>query len=242
MQQFHSDAHWQSAEVFTELAEDYDKSYDNRVYGLEDEWLSRRLLRGGWNTGRILDAGSGTGMLITWIGVPSERYVGLDVAPGMVKRASLKFPTYRFFVEDMSKLENCSLGTFDHIFCLHGPMSYAEDAEAVLKSFAFVSRPGTRVVVVAYNPCYADRPLYVCNRIEKPIPFRTYSTQEWLDMSKRNGFFCDQVQGFTWMADYIPKWIPMWMARAYYRLEMVTVARLFPDRCYAQLVEMTYHG
>ncbi len=51
----------------------------------------------------IVDIGCGSGRLLDYIlpRVPSPKYTGYDVSPGMIQEARLRYPGYEFEVQDM---------------------------------------------------------------------------------------------------------------------------------------------
>jgi ubiquinone/menaquinone biosynthesis C-methylase UbiE len=106
-------------------------------------------------SGRLLDAGVGTGRNIAYY-PPGSEVVGIDLSPAMLQRASRRkaksSSTMRLMEMDLTELEFPD-GAFDaavasFVFCTMP----AEVRLAALRSLARVVRPGGRVRLLEYAP------------------------------------------------------------------------------------------
>lgn len=119
----------------------------------------------------VLDIGCGTGDLLS--SVLPKNGVGIDASFEMVKRATKKYPHYKFQVMDAHHLELKE--QFDYIL-LSNLVGYLDDIWQVLRNLRKVSHERTRIIITNYN--YLWQPLMAFSeKLHLKMPDRI---QNWL--------------------------------------------------------------
>jgi SAM-dependent methyltransferase len=120
--------------AYNKIASEYDRDYTDNIHASENAEVARLtepLLTD--DPPRILDAGSGTGLLLDLFpGIPWHSYLGRDVSDRMIDEAKKKHPGHTFSHDDAwnpQRIELDPLAVFDRIISLFGACSYdrAED-------------------------------------------------------------------------------------------------------------------
>jgi SAM-dependent methyltransferase len=135
--------------------------YDTFTAGYEhDRWLEAILelaRRQGFDDGRVLDVGCGTGKSAEPLVRRGYDVTACDVSPSMAALATQRLgPTADVVVADMRALPD-SLGSFALVTCLDDAINYLTDVEDLAAAFASVRRvlaPGG-VYVFDVNTLYA---------------------------------------------------------------------------------------
>ena len=128
---------WLAVTVISErrIAKTYDgkttRPVDLAENALVEKWLRQYSGQGG----RVIDVGCGTGLMVDMVGdeICEDRYLGVDIAEGMVDAARVKHPDYQFEcgdIRDVAKsAAKSSVGRFDGLVSLNGSMSYLSMSE-----------------------------------------------------------------------------------------------------------------
>ena len=84
------------ASFYNDVAKDYDKTYSSHVEIAENELLSDYLSQIIRPDDRVLDVGTGTGLLLDLVDIPKENFLGIDISPKMIELAQKSFPKHSF--------------------------------------------------------------------------------------------------------------------------------------------------
>lgn len=101
------------------IAEKYDNLFSDARSRQEDDELGKKLRA--WVSGRVLDIGCGTGLLLKLIDVDEFDYLGVDPSRGMLKKFSERHPSYQTthcYYQDFPG------SGFDRIISLYGSFNY----------------------------------------------------------------------------------------------------------------------
>lgn len=86
------------ASFYNDVAKDYDKVYSSDVERAENEILADYLSQIIRPDDRVLDVGTGTGLLLDLVDIPKDNFLGIDISPKMIDQARELFPKHRFEV------------------------------------------------------------------------------------------------------------------------------------------------
>ena len=120
----------------------------------EDDLLNGlRTVTDGWHLGRYIDIGTGTGKLLEFFGPQTDRAVGIDLSPDMlrvaratVEREGLSHCQVR--QGNMYELP-CADGEFDTA-SFHMVLHYADDPTLALSEASRALAPGGRILIVDF--------------------------------------------------------------------------------------------
>jgi malonyl-CoA O-methyltransferase len=140
-----------AAEGYRIWAESYDRDL-NPILELERRVLGELV---GDVAGRTaLDAGCGTGRWAAEAAARGARAFGIDLSAGMLSHARDKGLSGRLAIADMRRLPIRS-ETVD-LAILSFALSYVEDAAAVLRETARVTRPGAVIALGDFHPAAVE--------------------------------------------------------------------------------------
>ncbi len=134
------------AETFDMIAPTYDACFSSRYELHEDELIAGRVAP--YTAGRVIDLGCGTGALLKMADMAPSNYLGLDISPGMLKRARMIYPTHQFMQVSMETIPVLSQ-TADNVVSIFGGFSFVDRPKAVVAEIARVLRPGGRFFIMA---------------------------------------------------------------------------------------------
>ena len=188
---------------------------------------------------RVLDVGCGTGLFLDEAPLPPNRYVGLDVSPGMLAQARQKYPDYDFCLGDMADLSNFAPDTFGLVVNLFGSFSYALDPAPVLADLARVLQPGGRFVLMACTPRYTHRPSYILQQGPYAAPMRLWQAGALLAAIRPLAptVAVTRCVGLHALPDTVCAWVPARLVQPVLWLEQQTWGRLAPSSCYFLVLE-----
>lgn len=110
------------SKVYNSLATKYDSLYQGKYYKKEDKALFKLISK--VLHGDILDVGCGTGLMLEYIKIRKEKYLGVDISAGMIDKMATKFPAHKTRLCAFEELpENKK---FDSIISTYGAPSYIE--------------------------------------------------------------------------------------------------------------------
>lgn len=123
--------------------------YSGALAFSENQRVFRTLLREGHLSGRVLDIGCGTGLMLDWCSewLPPSSYQGFDISPGMVAEAQRKHPTYRFALS--SNTHTCC--DMDSVHMLFATPSYLADLGTMIHDVWDMLPVGGRIAVMTFG-------------------------------------------------------------------------------------------
>ena len=137
-------------QIYNRLSKVYDRSYDEPVHRIEDDFIYKFISEKGFTKGKILDMGSGTGTLLSHLGISSDRYTGLDISERMIELSSMKFPNHKFVNGTMSKMPFDN-NSFDSVLSLFGSFSYSLNHAKTIQEIKRVLKPNGKFIIMAYG-------------------------------------------------------------------------------------------
>lgn len=154
------------------LQERYVKPSAEQLSYLSRKRLALEML--GRGAGRVLDAGSGPGVLTADLVARGFQVYSVDLSLAMLMRARLvaadDSASVRCSQADLSRLP-FKTGTFDAVMCL-GVLAYVPDVGAALREIARLLRTGGTAVLQTSSP---GSPTRAIHRLVKPIYQRVRS-------------------------------------------------------------------
>ncbi|MEM8747375.1 MAG: class I SAM-dependent methyltransferase [Actinomycetota bacterium] len=148
-----------SAEVRS-LYDDWAPGYDADVemWGYAVPSRVAELITDHLDSGRVLDAGCGTGLVGVAIAVrnPDLELVGVDVSAASVALARERNVYADLRVASLDDRLDAPDGSFDAVVCA-GVLSYVSDVEATLSEMIRVARPGGRVVATHRSDLWGEQ-------------------------------------------------------------------------------------
>lgn len=182
-------------EKYDHMAADYDRRWAAYVSASVRHALARVTVHPGET---VLDVGSGTGALsyAIWRRDPAVRVIGVDIAPGMLRRAREKFggavPTVAGSVDRLP----FTSASFD-IVVSSSSFHYWADPARGLAEVARVLRPGGRLVVTDWCDDYLA--CRVCDRVLRvidPAYQRAYGSAECARILEAAGYASVKVERY----------------------------------------------
>ena len=134
------------AEFYNSESDRYDGGYSTAVCKAEDTIVKEYLTE--IVKGRVLDIGSGSGLLCEMMEISD--YTGIELSQNMTRLAKEKFPNKNFLVADMHQLP-FETNSFDTIVSLYGPISYSLTPDKLMREISRVLKPGGWVALMPYS-------------------------------------------------------------------------------------------
>lgn len=203
-----------AARAFDKIARGYDATYRRRIDKAEDRVLAGIIAP---HAGRsLLDVGCGTGHLLTTLadrGIRPHAYLGIDVSIGMLAVARRNHPGRTFARADIHQDMNGLLPalTYDCAACLFA-YPYFSDPIGALKRIRALTRPGGRLILMAYRPAYAHRE--PCFLPPTWLPFRGDTPESLHSAIRSAGWVVDQIECFRRLPDGLLDRLPVWASTA----------------------------
>lgn len=221
----------QVSKAYDDLADGYDDYHVDGKSLAENRLIADYLTRYIKPDDLVLDLGCGTGLLLDLIDLPPERYIGVDISPGMLKFARAKHPGYRFELGDIEKpIEGLGATKVDLAVSLFGSASYC-NLDAVKHSVPNMVRPGGRYFLMLCGPPYLARKTYI-NKSDSVV--RPHS-----EAALGRAFPGAKIWGMSYMVDKVPGALPGPVLDALLRLDLRTAGRWRKDACFFLNVEGT---
>lgn len=166
----------------------------------------------GAHAGVLLDVGCGSGVMSRELARVASKYIGVDVASGMVemaKAAMRDLHNVQFYVGDATKIDLPD-GSVDTI-CAIGLLEYLAEPETALREMRRVLRPGGRLVSsvpyryapwrlweqYVYLPVRKLSAAVVPLRVPYQLVHRFYSVSEYGRLMARERFTLDRVEFYN---------------------------------------------
>ena len=226
-------------QIYNRLSKVYDRSYDEPVHRIEDEFIYK-FISGKWFTkGNILDLGSGTGTLLSHLGISSDRYTGLDISESMIELSSKKFPNHKFIKGTMSNMP-FEDDSFDSVLSLFGSFSYSLNHAKTIKEIKRVLKPKGLFFLMAYGLKYQTRKSYILNKFKINSPARFLKRKELKALFK--DFDNVKIFGMTMLSEELSKRFPYSISKAYHFVETNILGSLIPDKFYFLIITGNKHA
>jgi SAM-dependent methyltransferase len=140
--------------MFTSTAEYYDLIYAAfKDYAAEASQIATLLRRLNPRCHTVLDVGCGTGEHARLLAAEGFAVDGLDIEPAFVRMASLKHPTGRFVVADMSDFHLPE--RYDALLCLFSSIGYLRTLDRVTRALVCFREHLAPGGVVLVEPWFA---------------------------------------------------------------------------------------
>lgn len=131
---------------YDDFSRDYDRGRDRGYHALVDD-LEVSIVEPYARGRRVLEAGCGTGLLLSRIDRVASRAIGVDLSSGMLARARDRGLTV---VQGSITALPFADASFDTV-CSFKVLAHVPDIEGALRELARVTRPGGHLVLEFYN-------------------------------------------------------------------------------------------
>ena len=226
-------------QIYNRLSKVYDRSYKEPVHRIEDDFIYKFVTENGFTKGKILDLGSGTGTLLSHLGISSDRYTGLDISESMIELSSRKFPNHKFIKGTMSKMPFDN-NSFDSVLSLFGSYSYSLNHAKTIQEIIRVLKPNGKFFIMAYGLKYQTRESYILNKFKINSPARFFKRKEL------NALFKDfdnvKIFGMTMLSEEFSKHFPYSISKAYHFVETNILGSIIPDKFYFLIITGNKHA
>lgn len=220
-------------QIYNRLSKVYDRCYKEPIHKIEDEFVYKFLAENGFAEGKILDIGSGTGVLLNHIGIKPDNYVGLDISEKMLEISSSKFPNHKFVKGTMSNMPFDD-ESFDCVISLFGSFSYSLNHLKTLQEIKRVLKPNGKFFIMAYGTKYQRRETYILNQFRISSPANFFKSKELKDLFQ--DFYKVRIFGMTWLSEFISEHFLYSLAKQYHFLETKFIGSIIPDKFYFQII------
>ena len=173
-------------EWFNRNAQSYDDALSSTLALAENEvlfnWVSQHLN----SQTTVFDAGCGTGLLLDYISIPSENYVGWDISEEMVSMAKCKHPNHRFYCKDIS---NPSEEEYDVVVSLFGVLSIMKNIMGGVQACLEKTKEGGTTILMpngTRDPYSRDDSIYSLLNTKR-INVHSLGFGDWEELLKKCG-------------------------------------------------------
>jgi len=133
---------------YCDISKNYDDLFDEDCHKDEEIELMAKLEL----SGRVLDIGCGTGLVLDYKDINPEDYVGVDISQGMLDCLKEKHPDFKESAMLSSFEDFYDNSGFDTIISLFGSISYIEPAH--IKRIRELLRGGGSAFLMFYKESY----------------------------------------------------------------------------------------
>jgi ubiquinone/menaquinone biosynthesis C-methylase UbiE len=228
-----------SKQIYNRLSKVYDRSYDEPVHKIEDDYIYKFISDKGFTEGKILDLGCGTGTLLKNIAILPENYIGLDIADKMIGICQEKFPNNVFIIGDMSNIPNKE-GSFDNVISLFGSYSYSNDHHKTTEEIKRVLKPKGKFLLMVCGIKYKSRKSYILNKFNIDSPARFFKKKELKLLFK--DFDNVKIFGMTMLSEELSKHFPFSISKAYHFVETNILGSIIPNKFYFLIITGNKHA
>ena len=220
-------------QIYNRLSKVYDRSYKEPIHKIEDDFIYKFLADNGFTKGKILDLGSGTGVLLNHIGIHPDNYFGLDISENMLEISSEKFPKHKFIKGTMSNIPFDD-DSFDCVLSLFGSFSYSLNHKKTVQEIHRVLKPNGKLFIMAYEIKYQKRESYILNKFNIKSPATFFCKNELKSLFKN--FNKVKIFGMTWLSEFVSNHFSYYLAKSYHFLETKILGSIIPDKFYFQII------
>jgi len=133
--------------LYDDIAPIYDKKFSSEDCQKENQDIKAMI---GYNGGKVLDIGCGTGLLLELFNIDEDEYIGIDPSGKMLEIAHAKFPGHIFMVSDFETFPR--RGKYDYVICLFGAVSHISPNS--IKQIKSHIKEGGKYFLMFYKPEY----------------------------------------------------------------------------------------
>lgn len=141
-----NDVHETAKRYYDDFSSHYDEGRDRGYHALVDE-LELEVLEPYARDRRVLEAGCGTGLLLSRIERVASEAIGVDLSAGMLARARDRGLTVVQASVEALPFDDASFDTV----CSFKVLAHVPDIDRALSELARVTRPGGHLVLEFYN-------------------------------------------------------------------------------------------
>lgn len=215
--------------IYNRLSKVYDECYNEPIHTIENDFVFKYLLDNGFLEGKVLDVGSGTGIVLENIDLSPENYFGLDISESMLDISKSKFPKHFFFKGNMSNMP-FEDNSFDSVISLFGSFSYSLNHSKTVQEIERVLKPNGKFFVMIYGRKYSSRESYILNKFHITSPATFFNHKEIKSLFSR--FNKKKIFGITWFSDFLSKYLSPRFIKFIFNLEHRLFSSFFPDNFY----------
>ena len=220
-------------QIYNRLSKVYDRSYKEPIHKIEDDFIYKFLNDNGFTSGKILDLGSGTGVLLNHVNIHLDNYSGLDISERMLEISSEKFPKHKFTKGTMSNIPFDD-GSFDCVLSLFGSFSYSLNHLKTVQEIQRVLKPNGKLFIMAYGTKYQNRESYILNKFNIKSPATFFCKSELRDLFM--DFNTVKIFGMTWLSEFVSNHFSYAFAKSYHFLETKILGTIIPNKFYFQII------
>jgi ubiquinone/menaquinone biosynthesis C-methylase UbiE len=199
---FADDSNLLISSFYDQESDFYDSGYSTALCLAENEIIMNSIKP--LLSENVLDIGCGTGILLDYLS--PQKYLGIDISPGMIAKAQSKHPEREFIVDEMEsatfKMESES---FDTVVALFGPFSYSLHPDRLLNEFYRVLKQGGVLILMPYTKRIENN-LFLgefATSSEQSIPKIYYTTNTIESLMKNSNFEQVTIKGINFFGSFI---------------------------------------
>ena len=173
-------------EWFNRNAKSYDDALSSTLALAENEVLFNWVGQSINSQTTVFDAGCGTGLLLDYIDIPPENYVGWDISEEMVSIAQCKHPHHKFVCRDITA---SSEEKYDVVVSLFGVVSIMKNIRLGVEAcFNKTKEEGTTILMPngTRDPYSRDDSIYTLLNTNK-IRVHNLTYTDWEELLKQCG-------------------------------------------------------
>ncbi|MDW8280964.1 MAG: class I SAM-dependent methyltransferase, partial [Myxococcales bacterium] len=156
---------------YDDFAAWYERERHHGYHAFIDDMEAAIVLRYLGPRDRLLEAGCGTGLILSRLEPHAGLAVGIDLSANMLRRARAR--QLNVLQANITSIPFAD-DSFD-VVCSFKVLAHVQDIHRALAELTRVLRPGGRLIVEFYNP-YSLR--YVVKRLKPPTPISASTTDE----------------------------------------------------------------
>jgi len=215
--------------IYDKLSKVYDECYNEPIHAIENDFVFKYLLDNGFFEGKVLDVGSGTGIVLEKVNLLPENYFGLDISDNMLKISRNKFPKYHFIKGDMSNMP-FEDNSFDSVISLFGSFSYSFNHLKTVQEIERVLKPNGKFFIMSCGRKYHSRKNYILNKFNIVSPATFFDYKEIKSLFSR--FDEKKIFGITWLSDFSSKFLNPKIVKFIFNFEQKYLFSFFPNKFY----------
>lgn len=219
--------------IYNRLSKVYDECYNEPIHTIENDFVFKYLLDNGFLEGKVLDVGSGTGIVLENIDLSPENYFGLDISESMLEISKSKFPKHFFFKGNMSNMP-FEDNSFDSVISLFGSFSYSLNHSKTVQEIERVLKPNGKYFIMVYGTKYQKRESYILNQFKINSPAKFFKGNELKNLF--HDFGNVKIFGMTWFSELVSKHFSYSLTKIYHFLETKILGSIIPGRMFFLII------